>query len=366
MASSISLPAFSNLASNILNPDGTTIDQSFAPVNGSMFRNRIINGNFDIWQRATSHSANGYGSADRWQLEVSGTTGTMSRQLFTLGQTDVPNNPTYFSRHVVSSVAGASNNYVMRQNIENVSSYAGQTVTISFYAKADAAKPVSVQAAQYFGSGGSPSATVQVTGVKRTLSTSWARYSVQLAIPSISGKVLGTDNGDCLQIKVWMDAGSSFDARTDTLGQQSGTFEFSGVQIEAGSSATRFEIRPIGLELSLCQRYYYRPGWNSPSTTYLLGFGFAESATLASLNFWTPVEMRVAPTVGSSGAVTLALATYAGSGITISSIPSTTFNGTMGGLLVVRITASGMTAGVPCALSKFNSTTQYIDFSAEL
>src|SRR5574338_1498024 len=73
------------------------------------FRNKIMNGNFDIWQRGTSQTSAGYGSADRWAFNNTGSTKTTSRQTFALGQTDVPNNPTYFSRTVVSSVAGAGN-----------------------------------------------------------------------------------------------------------------------------------------------------------------------------------------------------------------------------------------------------------------
>jgi hypothetical protein len=70
-------------------------------------RNKIINGNFDIWQRGTNQTANGYGSADRWACTSIGTTKSISRQGFAPGQTEVPGNPKYFMRHVVSSVADA-------------------------------------------------------------------------------------------------------------------------------------------------------------------------------------------------------------------------------------------------------------------
>jgi hypothetical protein len=298
MASALILPSFSAKTSAILNDDGSAIKDSFAPLNGSMFRNGFINGNFDIWQRATSQTASGYGSADRWLMARAGSTNTTSRQAFTLGQTDVPNNPKYYVRHVVASSAGASNFAVMRQNIEDVTKYAGQTVTISFYAKADAAKPISVTADQSFGTGGSPSAQVSITGVKTTLSTSWARYTVQLAIPSVSGKTLGTNGDDYFQIQFWMDAGSDYNARTVSLGQQSGTFEFAQCQIEAGSSATRFEQRPIGIEESLCQRYALRLLQVGVSTRW--GHGHALSTTQVQAIIALLNTMRATPTLSVS------------------------------------------------------------------
>jgi hypothetical protein len=57
-------------------------------------------------------------------------------------------------------------------------------------------------------------------------------------------------------LRIWFDAGSDFNGITDTLGQQSGTFDIAQVQIEPGPVATPFERRPIGTELALCQRYY--------------------------------------------------------------------------------------------------------------
>jgi hypothetical protein len=211
-----------------------------------MFRNKIINGGFDIWQRGTSQTSSGYGSDDRWSNSNSGTTKTHSRQAFDVGQTAVPGNPTYYSRTVVSSVAGAGNYAVKLQNVENVATLSGQTATLSFWAKADTAKNVAIEFRQEFGSGGSPSSPTSFSVSTVSLTTSWQRYSVMVNVPSISGKILGTNNDHSLAIWFWFDAGSNWNARTNSLGQQSGTFDIAQVQLEAGSSATPFEQRPVG------------------------------------------------------------------------------------------------------------------------
>jgi hypothetical protein len=142
------------------------------------FRNRIINGNFDFWQRGTSFTGNEYG-ADRWVNSRAGTTHTATRQAFTLGQTDVPGEPTYFCRTIVASVAGAGNNSILLQKIEDVRTFAGQQVTISFWAKVDATKNIAVDIRQYFGTGGSPSALVRGIGTtKVSIGTSWQKVTV--------------------------------------------------------------------------------------------------------------------------------------------------------------------------------------------
>jgi PDZ domain-containing secreted protein len=73
------------------------------------------------------------------------------------------------------------------------SHFAGQQVTISFWAKADATKNIAVDLAQTFGNGGSPSAAVVGIGVtKVSIGTSWQKVTVTANVPSISGKTLGT------------------------------------------------------------------------------------------------------------------------------------------------------------------------------
>ena len=258
------------------------------------FRNAIINGNFDHWQRGTSFSGNEYG-ADRWFNSVIGSSATQSQQAFALGQTDVPNEPEYFARTVVSSVAGAGNFSILQQRIEDVRSFAGQTVTLSFYAKADAAKNIAVDFSQNFGTGGSPSVPVTALGVTTiSLTTTFQKFTVTAALPSIAGKTLGTNGNHFLSINLWFDAGSNFDARTNSLGQQSGTFDIAQVQLEAGSVATPFERRPVGTELALCQRYY--------QTGRIYGWVFA--GTVGNVRCTVErykVTMRASPAVIVSG-----------------------------------------------------------------
>jgi hypothetical protein len=269
----------------------TTGDVQSASINGGPLagmRNAIINGNFDIWQRGTSFTGNEYG-ADRWRNLRVGSASTMSRQAFTVGQTDVPGEPQYFCRMAVTSVAGASNYARLTHRIEGVRSFAGQQITISFWAKADASKNIAIEIGQWFGSGGSPSSFVGAIGAtKKSLTTSWQKITHTVTVTDIASKTIGNDLGDFLELNIWLDAGSDFNSNSDTLGQQSGTFDISQVQIEAGPVATPFERRPIGTELALCQRYYQQ--YNANGTASWFG-----NSGRFYFNFLQ--EMRVAPSI---------------------------------------------------------------------
>ena len=277
---------------NLFKIDAGTDQVQVANLNGGPlagFRNRIINGNFDFWQRGTSFTANDYG-ADRWGHFRVGTTQSATRQAFTLGQTDVPGEPTYFCRTVVSSAAGAGNFCLLAQPIEDVRTFAGQQITVSFWAKADATKNIAVNMVQVFGTGGSPSANAGISGTKVSIGTTFQKVTVTATLPSISGKTLGTNNNSALYLNIWFDAGSDWNTSTDSLGQQSGTFDIAQVQIEPGPVATPFERRPIGTELALCQRYFC-------STIFNNRFNAAGAGHINESAIYWPVQMRVAPTV---------------------------------------------------------------------
>jgi len=258
-------------------------------------RNKFINGNFDVWQRGTSFTATGY-TADRWKLNVSGSSSTLTQQEFTLGQTDVPNNPKYYLRLVNTTNSGAGDFVYFEQRIEDVRTFQGETVTVSFWAKADAPRTIAVEPYQDFGTGGSPSTDVPGTDQSVTLSTNWTKYTVNLSVNSITGKTLGSDdNSSYFRILFWMDAGSTYSDRV-SVGNQSGTFEFSQLQVESGSSATDFEHKSIGETIQDCKRYYV-------DLLHVGAGGYATASgqtARAYTNATFPVEMRVAPTATST------------------------------------------------------------------
>ena len=69
------------------------------------------------------------------------------------------------------------------------------------------------------------------------------------------------------------------------------------VQLEKGSTATAFDVRPYGTELALCQRYYWRY-INGVDQSLSMGC-YYNSTSIYGL-FQTPVTMRSKPTLISS------------------------------------------------------------------
>ena len=259
------------------------------------FKNYIINGNFNIWQRGTSQTSSGYGSDDRWVNANFGSTKTHSQ----IACTDTERalfGAVYFSRTVVTSVANINNYALKVQYIEDITRLAGKTITISFWAKADSNKNIAVELQQIFGTGGSPSSGVTGIGSQLVaLTTTWQKKTITLTVPSIIGKALGTDgiHTSSTALGFWLDAGSTYNTMTASLGQQSGTFDIAQVQLEVGSVATPFENRHYGLELSLCQRYYEVSGVNRLRITPPGSSGLI-------LPMFFKVEKRVIPTMSLS------------------------------------------------------------------
>lgn len=328
------------------------------PHNANLFgRNLFNNGDFSVVQRGTSQTTSGYGSDDRWKNENTGSTKVASQQTFTIGQTDVTDNPTFHSRTIVTTSAGAANFVSKSQRIEGVQKTSGEAVTLQFWAKADATKNVALEFIQNFGTGGSPSSDVTGTSITTiALTTSWVQHTLTVTIPSITGKTLGTDGNDFLEFRIWMDAGTDFNARTSSLGQQSGQFDFANMQLELGSSATDFEYVQPADQLARCHRY-------SEVLTYVnattITTGQARSATtaIARLHYTTK---RATPSVNiTTGSLLTATSTGADAG------GSESFDTIdKKGCRVLNTTAAGLVAGNAVELSAASSLT--ITVSAEL
>lgn len=251
--------------------------------------NAIINGAFDIWQRGTSFTpaagTAGY-VADRWNYyrDGSGSAVTMSRQTFTPGTAPVAGyEGQYFFRFDQTTAGTGGTENLLQQYMEDVRTFAGQTVTVSFWAKADASRTLQSQIQQYFGSGGS--SRVDQTAVSHSLTTSWARYTATFTVPSVAGKTINAGSYLTLAFRLPVNA--------------TGTFDIWGVQVEAGSTATAFKRNApsIAAELATCKRYC-RVLTNSG-----IDYGLPltrNSATQAQTTLPLDVEMRTLPTLTTS------------------------------------------------------------------
>jgi hypothetical protein len=329
--------------------------------------NAIINGAFEINQRNFSSStSNGAFGFDRWFAGLVDGTATYSSQAFSPGTGPAGYESANFARLVTSGQTLASAVGQITQTIEDVRNFAGQTATVSFFAKAASGTPqMAVEFQQNFGTGGSPSSDVFTLAGKVTLSTSWQRFDLTVAVPSISGKTIGTTaNTSGLRLRLFGSAGSDFNARTDSLGIQSNTFDIWGVQVEAGSTATPFRRNGanIGEELASCQRYYYRSIPGNTQGMYGTGLGFATTGAFIVINL--PVTMRAIP---SSVDFSTLRVTDSVTNTTVTTLNITSGNTTTNNTVCVDANvASGLTQFRPYILQNGNSTAGFIGFSAEL
>lgn len=95
------------------------------------------------------------------------------------------------------------------------------------------------------------------------------------------------------QANVWRTTTTASVSQTNFLDTASATFRLTGVQLEQNYQDTPFEQRPIGVELALCHRYYYKSAHN-PSTQVGVGMIYSTNTAITVNRF--PVPMRTAPT----------------------------------------------------------------------
>tara|TARA_R110000868_G_scaffold425_1_gene3388 strand:- start:359 stop:1348 length:990 start_codon:yes stop_codon:yes gene_type:complete len=255
---------------------------------GLGFRNVLINGDFKVWQRGTSKAmAVGAGTgfiADRWTAARAGYAagGTVSRQTASLDGFQ------YCSRVQRNSgnTSTAVNYYF--QTLESVTSIplANKPVVYSFYIRAGANFSGSVTAKLYSGTatdqvnypdGGITGSATVITSTL-SLTTSWQRVVLY-------GNV-GTSATQLFAGFEWTPSGTAGAADY---------YEITGVQLEQNYQPTPFEQRPIGVELALCQRYYYRTGGTVAGDITIIGYQPASTSIYAT--FFHLVEMRTTPSL---------------------------------------------------------------------
>jgi hypothetical protein len=247
------------------------------------FRNRIINGAMNIWQRNTaaiSTTSCVYTTADRW-CGALGTSGLILSQWS--GPIEAPQFPYAIQVTTSTTTSGVP---LIEQRIENANIpdfLNGTPVSVSFWAGQSYGTLMPLTIGLYYATAvnnfGTQTLAVSATQNTPTLTAANAFYSLSFTLNTS----LGATNG--LSLRFTTGASSA-------LGS---TFFITGVQVEKGAVATPFEFRSYGTELALAQRYYYQltsptAAVQGSSAVYAV-FGTATGITTTA--FWLPVQFPV-------------------------------------------------------------------------
>lgn len=256
--------SYSAIPSNVAVP-GPPADRSVEPISmglnfGGFFRNKIINGDFSIWQRGElfEDPANGDYNADRWLTVFDGTIGSfeISKNFFIENDGDYaidlgfPFEVKNYLRWNHTAAGSGSTKRELHTRLEDVRTFAGKTIAISFWARADSNRDITIAVSQSFGEGGSASSEVITVGSVLPITSTWTRIETLIEVPSISGKTIDGRDYFALIFQLPINVTMQMD--------------FALVQAEE-ISCTAFEQRPIALELKLCRRYL-RKFWNQQDT----------------------------------------------------------------------------------------------------
>ena len=283
-----------------------SFDQAnFGGAQGAAGKNRLINGNFDIWQRGTSFtSVPGTGvpySADRWSTSYAGTT----INLTITQDTSVPNANSEYSIKYQQVTTGATSitEFVTRQTIEqsNLLPLLGKSCIVSFWYRSNKTGTHGLRIIGTPNTGG----TDQTTSFTVSVADTWEYKTVAVTAFSAVSASSAAFTAAGGYVDIGFKAGNAGPGFT-TLSAND-YFQVSQVQLEVGSVATPFARvgGTIQNELAACQRYFAKsysqataPATNSSAN----GLVFAQSgATIASTDYICnvplPVTMRNPPTV---------------------------------------------------------------------
>jgi len=324
------MPITFNATSGITFNDGST--QNTRPAVG--FRNRIINGDMRIDQRNagasqtfTAAAALAY-SVDRFYGYCTGANVT--------GQRVAGTAPNEFAYRFTGAASVTAIGFGTRLEATNTTDLAGSTATLSVQLANSLLTTVTWTAfyattADAFGTLASPTRTQIATGTF-TVTSTLTRYTTQISIPSAA----------TTGIEIVFTVGA----------QTSGTWTIDNVQLEAGSTATEFERRPIGTELALCQRYYELLGTGGSGGASSNAAGFAMAWRFSTQKRATPSIVHLANYT----------AEVVGSGLfTISA--TTLVYGTSSGVFCTITSNSGSSIGYAILYSESSSS---VAASAEL
>jgi hypothetical protein len=324
-------------------------------------RNLLLNSSFNVWQRGTSAAGAANSTtyiADRWNIYRGVAGSTFSRQV-TGDTTNLPNIQ-YCMRVARDNANTSTSDLVLSQSMETVSSvpFAGQTITVSFYARkgANYSATSSILAVSVRnGTGTDQNDLAGYTGLNgiinsnATLTTTWQRFSYTATVPTNATEL----------------AARFTSSPTGTAGAAD-YYEITGVMLEVGSQASPYApaTSTYATELAACQRYYYRL---TPGAAYnVFGSGFTNSTSIFLVTIPMPVSMRITPTALDQSGTASQYSVFQGTGgFTCSSVPSLYHGNPFQQVVSFTVTA-GLVVGQAGIGRTDNNSTAYLGWTAEL
>jgi len=311
---------------------------------------------------------------DRWKYGASQTSKFTSQQS-TTAPTGFINSLLFTSSSAYSVLAGdyfAFNTPIEGLNVSDLAwgTASAATITVSFWVRSSLTGT--------FAGVAKNSASSRSYPFTYTISSANTFEQKSVTIAGDTSGTWLTTNGIGIQLLFSLGTGSTYSGTagawvgsdiwgvtgaTSVVGTNGATFYITGVQLEAGTTASPFENRQYGTELALCQRYYLKETYTvASSLPHMYGYGYMYNNTQFEFTYSFPVEMRAAPTFGSSAAATFTTRT---SGLSISVIAN--YSPTTRSSLVYTTNSAG-TQNTPNALTSLasNGSVSYLEFIAEL
>jgi hypothetical protein len=285
----------------------------------NQFRNRIINGAMQIDQRNAGASVTPTASAytlDRWLASLNVASKFSVQQ--NAGAVTPPDGFTNYLGVTSTSAysVGASEAFSIQQRIEgfNTADLAfgtsnAKSLTLSFWVRSSL---TGTFGGQIFGS---PTRSYPFS-YSIPVANTWTYITIAIA-GDTTVNTYNTTNGFSLIVVFGLGTGSSASGGTvntwqngnftqptgtvSVVGTNGATLYITGVQLEKGSTATSFDYRPYGTELTLCQRYYYKSMEQTqvPGTVGMFSYRGAVSVSgfRTSHSLKHGVTMRASPSI---------------------------------------------------------------------
>ena len=265
------------------------------------FRNIIINGAMQVAQRGTSSTTSGYATVDRFTTTWSGQDEAPTQEQASLTTSDTGPWAKGFRKALKitngnqSSGAGAADSsqtlYKMEGQDLNHSGWdyadPNSKITLSFWAKSSVAQTFYIRLRGYATGG-----QMQYYAGFALAANTWTKVTKTIPghasladIPNNTSTGLflvwqhyyGTDYTGTQTENAWhaKDTANNYpDMTTTWWTTNDATFMLTGVQLEAGDTATAFEHRSYGDELARCRRYYHHwvDSWDGTEATTGLMF----------------------------------------------------------------------------------------------